>query len=77
MIAEAPMASSMMLRAILKPYVKVYILTDALLQVARCEARKVIFGTPSENVKFTHHVANRLREQGHHVSVKYTTRVNR
>jgi len=74
MIAEAPMASSMMLRAILKPYAKSYVLTDALLQVARCEARKVIFGTPSENVKFTHHVANRLREQGHHVSVKYTTR---
>ena len=36
--------------------------------------REVIFGTPSENVKFTHHVANCLREQGHLVSVKYTTR---
>ncbi len=72
-IAEAPMASNMMLRAVLKPYAKAYVLTDALLQVARCNAQKVIFGTPSENVKFMHHVANRLREQGNHVLVKYTT----
>ena len=74
-IAEAPMASNMMLvRAILKPYVKEAFLTDGILQVARTIAQKLIYGTPSENVKYTHHVANRLREQGHHVLIKYTTR---
>ena len=73
-IAEAPMASNMMLRAILKPYAKEAFLNDGILQVARTTARKLIFGTPSENVKYTQHVANRLCEQGHHVSIKYTTR---
>ena len=69
-IAEAPMASNQMLRAILKPYAKEAFL---ILQVARTTARKFLFGTPLENVKYTQHVANRLREQGHHVSIKYTT----
>ncbi|MFM6174888.1 MAG: SWIM zinc finger family protein, partial [Sphaerospermopsis kisseleviana] len=73
-IAEAPMASNMMLRAILKPYVKDVFLTDAIIQTARTTARKLIFGCPSENVGYTHHVARRLRDQGHHVSLKYTTR---
>ena len=44
-IAKAPMASSIMLRAILKPYAKAYVLTDALLQVARCEARGYLWHT--------------------------------
>jgi len=73
-IAETPMASNMMLRAILKPYVKEAFLTDGIVQVAWTTARKLLFGIPSENVIYTHHVANRLREQGHHVSIKYTTR---
>ncbi len=72
-IVEAPMASNMMLRAILKPYAKEAFLTDGIIQVARTTARKLIFRTPSENVKYTHHVANCLRKQGHHVSIKYTT----
>jgi hypothetical protein len=73
-IAKAPMASNMMLRAILKPYAKKAFLTDGIIQVARTTARKLIFGTPSKNVKYTHHVANCLRKQGHHVLIKYTTR---
>ena len=52
-IAEAPMAPNMMLRAILKPCVKEAFLTDGILQVARTNARKLIFGTPSENVKYS------------------------
>jgi hypothetical protein len=67
------MASNMMLRAILKPYAKEAFLTDGIIQVARTTARKLIFGTPSENVQYTQHVATRLREQGHYVSIKYTT----
>ena len=73
-IAEAPMASNQMLRAIMKPYAKESFLTDGIIQVARTTARKLLFGTPSENVEYTHHVATRLREQGHYVSIKYTTR---
>ena len=72
-IAEAPMASNQMLRAILKPYAKESFVTDSIIQVARTTARKLIFGTPSENVQYTHHVAKRLREQGHYVSIKKTT----
>jgi len=63
----------MMLRAILKPYVKEAFPTDGIIQVVRTTAQKLLFGTPSENVKYTQHVSNRLREQGHHVSIKYTT----
>ena len=37
-IAEAPMASNKMLKAILLPYAKPYALTDDLIQVARIEA---------------------------------------
>ncbi len=73
-IAEVPMASNMMLRAILKPYAKEVFLIDGVIQAAWTTARKLIFGTPSENVKYTHHVANHLRKQGHHVSIKYITR---
>jgi hypothetical protein len=73
-IAETPMASNMMQIAILKPYAKEAFLTNGILQVARTTARMLIFGTPSENVKYTLHVANCLCEQGHHVSIKYTTR---
>jgi len=72
-IAEAPMASNQMLRAILKPYVKESFVTDSNIQVAWTTARKLIIGTPSENVQYTHHVAKRLRKQGHYVSIKYTT----
>jgi hypothetical protein len=68
------MASNMMQIAILKPYAKEAFLTNGILQVARTTARMLIFGTPSENVKYTLHVANCLCEQGHHVSIKYTTR---
>jgi hypothetical protein len=73
-IAKTPMASNMMQIAILKPYAKEAFLTNGILQVARTTARMLIFGTPSENVKYTLHVANCLCEQGHHVSIKYTTR---
>ena len=62
-----------MLRAILKPYAKESFVTDSIIQVARTTAQKLIFGTPSENIQYTHHVATRLREQGHYVSIKYTT----
>ena len=67
------MASNMMIRAILKPYAKEAFLTNGIIQVARTTAQKLTYGTPSENVKYTHHVKNR-REQGHHVSIKNTTR---
>jgi len=73
-IAETPMASNMMLRAIQKPYAKEAFLANGILQVARTTARKLLFGTPLENVKYIQLVANRLCEQGHHVSIKYTMR---
>ena len=62
-IAEAPMASNKMLKAILLPYAKPYTLTDGLIQGARLEARKEIFGSPKENVHYTLHV-----RRGHWVS---------
>ncbi len=73
-IAEAPMASNKMLKAILLPYAKPYALTDDLIQVACIGARKEIFGSPEENVRYTIHVKNALLAQGHHVLVKMTKR---
>ena len=73
-IAEAPMALSKMLKATLLPSAKPYALTDSLIQGARIEARKEIFGSPEENVQYTIHVKNALLVQGHHVSVKMTKR---
>ncbi len=72
--AEAPMASNKMLKAILLPYAKPYALTDGLIQGARIEARKEIFGSPEENVQYTFHMKNALLAQGHHVTVKTTKR---
>ena len=66
-IAEAPMASNKMLKAILLPCVEQYALTDGLIQVARTEAQNEIFGSPEENVRYTRHVKNALLAQGHHV----------
>ena len=71
---EAPMASNKMLKAILLPYAKPYALTDGLIQGARIEARKEIFGSPEENVQYTFHMKNALLVQGHHVTVKTTKR---
>ncbi len=68
------MASNKMPKAILLPYAKPYTLTDGLIQGARLEARKEIFGSPKENVHYTLHVKNALLAQGHHVSVKLTER---
>ena len=73
-IAKAPMASNMMLIALLKPYAKESFLTNGIIQAAWTTAGKLLFGTPSENVQYTQHVATRLREQGHYVLIKYTTR---
>ena len=42
-IAETPMASNKVLRQVLEPFGRVYCFTDAIIQGARTEARRLIF----------------------------------
>jgi hypothetical protein len=73
-IAETPMASNKVLRQILEPYGKPYCFTEAIIQGARTEARKLIFGNADENVCYTKFVKEDLEKAGHHDSLSFTTR---
>ncbi len=66
-IAETPMASNKALCQILEPYAKLYCFTEAIIQGARTEARKLIFGDADENVGYAHFVKEDLEKAGHHV----------
>ena len=74
-IAETPMASNKVLRQILEPYGKPYCITKAILQVARSEARKLIFGNADDNVCYAEFVKEDLEKAGHRVSISFTTRI--
>ena len=73
-IAETPMLSNKALRQILGPYARDYSLTDNLLQSSRSEARKLIFGVPSENVEYAALLKEELEKKGHFVSLSFTNR---
>ncbi len=73
-IAETPMASNKVLHQILEPFGKPYCFTEAIIQGARTEARKLIFGNADENVCYAKFVKEDLEKDGHHVSLSFTTR---
>ena len=62
-IAETPMASNKVLRQVLEPFGRAYCFTDAIIQGARTEARRLIFGNADENVAFTHFVKEDLEKK--------------
>jgi hypothetical protein len=72
-IAETPMASNKVLRQVLKPFGRVYCFTDAIIQGARTEARRLIFGDADDNVTYVHFVKEDLEKAGHHVELSFTT----
>ena len=72
-IAETPMASSKVLRQILEPYGKAYCSTDAIIQGARTEARKLIFRDADDNIAYANFVKKDLEKAGHHVELSFTT----
>jgi hypothetical protein len=74
MIAETPMASNKVPRQVLEPYGRAYCFTDAIIQRARTEARKLIFGDADNNVAYAHFVKEDLEKAGHHVELSFTTR---
>lgn len=53
-IAETPMALNQVLWQILEPYGKPYCFTDAIIQGARTDACKLIFGDADQNVGYVH-----------------------
>ena len=57
-IAETPLASNKVLRQVVEPYGRAYCFTDAIIQGARTEARKLIFGDADDNI------ARALSERG-------------
>ncbi len=73
-IAETPMASNKVLRQILEPYSRAYCFMDALIQGARTEARKLIFGDADDNIAYAHFVKEDLEKAGHHVELSFTMR---
>lgn len=73
-IAQTPLASNKVLRQVLEPYGREYCFTDAIIQKARTDARKLIFGDADENVSYAHFVKADLEKAGHHVELSFTTR---
>jgi len=61
MIADTPMASNKVLRQILEPYGKFYCFTDGIIQGARTEAHKLIFGDADKNVGYAYFVKEELQ----------------
>jgi len=73
-IADTPMASNKVLRQVLEPFGRAYCFTEAIVQGARTEARRLIFGDADNNVTYTHFVKEDLEKAGHHVELSFTTR---
>jgi len=73
-IAMTPLASNKVLRQVLEPYGRDYCFTENIIQKARTDARKMIFGDADENVCYAHFVKEDLVKAGHHVELSFTTR---
>jgi hypothetical protein len=72
-IAEMPMASNKILWKVLKPFGNPYCFTEAIIQGARTEARKLIFGDADQNVGYVFFVKEDLKKAGHYVELSFTT----
>jgi hypothetical protein len=73
-IAEMPMASNKVLHQVLEPFGKQYCFTEAIIQGARSNTRKLIFGDPDDNVGYVFFVKEDLEKAGHYVELSFTTR---
>jgi hypothetical protein len=58
-IAETPMTSNKVLRQVLEPFGRAYCFTEAFIQGARLEARRLIFGD-ADDVTYAHFVKEDL-----------------
>jgi hypothetical protein len=72
-IAETPMASNKVLRQVLEPFGKQYCFMEAIIQGARSEARKLIFGDADDNVRYVFFVKEDLEKAGHYVELPFAT----
>jgi hypothetical protein len=72
-ITEMPMASNKVLWQVLEPFGKPYCFTEAIIQGARTEARKLIFGDAEDNVGYVFFVKEDLEKAGHYVELSFTT----
>ena len=68
------MDSNKVLCQVLEPYGRAYCFTDAIIEGARTEARKLIFGDADDNIAYAHFVKEDLEKAGHHVELSFTTR---
>ena len=73
-IAEMPMASNKNLCLILEPYSKPYCFKEAIIQRARTEACKLIFGDADNNVGYAHFVKEDLQKARHFVELSFNSR---
>ena len=73
-IAETPMAANKVLRQVLEPFGRAYCFTDAIIQGARTDARRLIFGDADDNVTYALFLKEDLEKAGHHVELYFTTR---
>ncbi len=73
-IAETPMALDTVLCQVLEPFGKQYCFTEAIIQGARTEARKLIFGDADHNVGYVFFVKEDLKKAGHYVELSFATR---
>jgi hypothetical protein len=72
-IAEIPMASNKVLQQVLEPFGKPYCFTEAIIQGARMEAHKMMFGDADEIVGYVLFVKEDLEKAGHYVQLSFTT----
>ena len=68
-IAETPMASNKVLWQVLEPFGKPYCFTEAIIQGARTEACKLIFGDADDNVGYVFFVKEDPKKAGHNVQL--------
>ena len=73
-IADTPMASGQILQSLLAPYGHRFCFSNAIIQNARAEARRVIFGDPNNNVAYATFVQEELQREGHHVVFDFKLR---
>ena len=73
-IADTPMALAQVLQSLLAPYGHRYCFSSSIIQNARSEARKLIFGEPDNNVAYAMFVRDQLQREGHHVVLDFKSR---
>ncbi len=67
------MALNKVLCQVLEPFGKQYCFTEAIIQGARSEARKLIFGDADANVRYVFFVKEDLKKASHYAELSFTT----